>query len=78
MLVIEDVHWIDRATRDLLTFLSRNLTDGAHRDRPHLPHHDLPRGHPILAWLAEIERSPSTVVLEPARLDRDAVAASCG
>jgi predicted ATPase len=27
VLVIEDVHWIDRATRDLLTFLSRNLTD---------------------------------------------------
>src|SRR5918995_6040241 len=27
VLVIEDVHWIDRATRDLLTFLARNLTD---------------------------------------------------
>lgn len=26
VLVIEDVHWIDRATRDLVTFLSRNLT----------------------------------------------------
>ena len=74
VLVIEDVHWIDRATRDLLTFLARNLTEERIAIMLTFREHDLPRGHPILAWLAEIERSPSTVVVEPARLDARAVA----
>ena len=74
VLVIEDVHWIDRATRDLLTFLARNLTEERIAILLTFREHDLPRGHPILTWLAEIERSPSTVVVEPARLDARAVA----
>jgi DNA-binding CsgD family transcriptional regulator/tetratricopeptide (TPR) repeat protein len=73
VLVIEDVHWIDRATRDLLTFLARNLTDERLAIVFTVRDDDLPRGHPILAWLAEIERTPSTAVVEPGRLDRAAV-----
>jgi len=73
VLVIEDVHWIDRATRDLLTYLSRNLTTERLAVVLTCRVDDLPRGHPILAWLAELERAPSTVVLELARLDREAV-----
>ena len=73
ILVVEDVHWIDRATRDLLTFLSRNLSDERLTIVLTCREHDLPRGHPILAWLAEIARSPSTVVLQLGRLDRTAV-----
>ncbi len=73
ILVIEDVHWIDRATRDLLTFLSRNLTDERLAIVLTCREHDLPRGHPILAWLAEIARSPTTTVLALGRLDREAV-----
>ena len=73
VLVIEDVHWIDRATRDLLTFLSRNLTDERLAIVLTVRDDDLPRGHPILAWLAEIERNHSTTIVEPARLDRRAV-----
>ncbi len=46
MLVIEDVHWIDRATRDLLTFLARNLTDERIAILLTFREHDLPRGHP--------------------------------
>ena len=72
-LVIEDVHWIDRATRDLLTFLSRNLTDERLTVVLTCREHDLPRGHPILAWLAEVARDPSTVVIELGRLSRPAV-----
>ena len=38
LLVLEDLHWADRSTRDLVTFLSRVL----HRERVaivgHLPH----------------------------------------
>ncbi|HEY3336374.1 MAG TPA: AAA family ATPase [Candidatus Limnocylindrales bacterium] len=73
VLVVEDVHWIDRATRDLLTFLSRNLTSERLAVVLTCRVDDLPRGHRILAWLAELERVPSTVVLELGRLDRDAV-----
>ena len=73
VLVIEDVHWIDRATRDLLTFLSRNLTSERLAIIVTCRADDLPRGHAILAWLAELERLESTVVLELGRLDRDAV-----
>lgn len=73
VLVVEDVHWIDRATRDLLMFLERNLTSERLAIVLTLRDADLPRGHPILAWLADIERSPSTVVVELGRLDRAAV-----
>ncbi len=73
VLVIEDVHWIDRATRDLLTFLSRNLTTERLAIILTCRVDDLPRGHPILAWLAEIGRTRSTVALELGRLERDAV-----
>ena len=46
LLVIEDVHWIDRATRDLLTFLARNLTEERIAILLTFREHDLPRGHP--------------------------------
>ena len=70
VLVIEDVHWIDRATRDLLTFLARNLTDERLAVILTVREGDLPRSHPILVWLAELERSSSTVVVELGRLER--------
>jgi DNA-binding CsgD family transcriptional regulator/tetratricopeptide (TPR) repeat protein len=74
VLVVEDVHWIDRATRDLLTFLARNLTDERLAIVLTFREHDLAPGHPILGWMAEIGRVPTTVVVEPRRLDTRAVA----
>jgi DNA-binding CsgD family transcriptional regulator/tetratricopeptide (TPR) repeat protein len=73
VLVVEDVHWIDRATRDLLTFLARNLTDERLALVLTVREADLPRGHPILAWLADTERSPSTALVELRRFDRPTV-----
>ncbi len=73
LLVIEDVHWIDRATRDLLTFLMRNLTDERLAIVLTCRIDDLPRGHPVLAWLAEIGRSPHSARVDLERLDRAAV-----
>ena len=70
LLVFEDLHWVDRGTRDLITFLARNLererilvvltvrTDG------------LAPGDPVAVWLAALERDPRTNRVELERLDR--------
>jgi GNAT superfamily N-acetyltransferase len=59
MLVIEDVHWADRSSRELLTFLARNLQAPS----PLLMvvsyrTNDLGHGHPMRSLLAELERLP--------------------
>jgi class 3 adenylate cyclase len=70
ILVVEDMHWIDRSSRDLLAFLIRN----ARRDslivvatyRPD----ELHRGHPLRPFLAELERSGRAERLELEPLGR--------
>jgi len=69
-LIFEDLHWVDRSTRDLVTFLARNL------DRERLllvlsvRTDDLPPGHPVATWLAGLERDARTTRLELSRFDR--------
>jgi DNA-binding CsgD family transcriptional regulator/tetratricopeptide (TPR) repeat protein len=57
LLIIEDVHWIDPSSRDLLLFLVHN----ARRDRIAVVAtyrgDELDRGHPLRPFLAELERS---------------------
>jgi len=59
LLVLEDLHWADRGTLDLLLHLSRGLTDshllvlGTYRDV------DVDRNHPLSGTLAELRRVPS-------------------
>ena len=70
MLVIEDLHWADRSTRDLLAFLWRNARDerlcivGTFRTD------ELHRRHPLTAWLAEAERQPRVDRLDLSRFER--------
>ncbi len=70
MLVFEDLHWVDRGTRDLVTFLARNLE----RDRLLLVltvrTDGLAHGDPVSTWLAALERDPRTTRLDLDRLDR--------
>lgn len=74
LLIVEDVHWIDRSSRDLLAFLVRN----ARRDaialivtyRPD----ELRRGHPLRPFLAELERSGQARRLELEALARVEIA----
>jgi DNA-binding CsgD family transcriptional regulator len=67
LLVLEDLHWADRSTRDLVTFLSRVL----HRERLAIVvtyrTDDLHRRHPLRPVIAELTRLPSvtTVALGP-------------
>ena len=70
LLVIEDLHWADRSTRDLLAFLWRNARDerlcivGTFRTD------ELHRRHPLTAWLAEAERQPRVERLDLERFER--------
>jgi DNA-binding NarL/FixJ family response regulator len=74
-LVVEDLHWSDSATRDLLSFLARNARDeclviiGTYRTD------DLHRRHPLRPWLAEMERLPRVIRTEIGRFGRTELAA---
>src|SRR5215831_16637407 len=74
LLVLEDMHWADRSTRDLLTFLSRVL----HRERVAViatyRTDDLHRGHPLRAVAAELLRLPSVAAVEVGPLRDEAMA----
>ena len=72
-LVIEDVQWVDRATRDLVTFLVRNMTTERVVAMLTCRLDDLPPGHPVLVWLAELGRAPGAVRVELGRLDEASV-----
>jgi DNA-binding CsgD family transcriptional regulator len=67
LLVLEDLHWADRSTRDLVTFLSRAL----HRERLVIVvtyrSDDMYRRHPLRPVVAELTRLPSvtSVALGP-------------
>jgi DNA-binding NarL/FixJ family response regulator len=74
LLVLEDLHWADASTRDLVTFLSRML----HRERVALigsyRTDDLHRRHPLRPVVAELLRLPSVIPVDLAPLDPSALA----
>jgi DNA-binding CsgD family transcriptional regulator len=71
VVVVEDVHWADRSTRDLLSFLVRYQRSDAHllivvtyrADEVH-------RAHPLRPLLAELDRVATVTRLELRRLTR--------
>jgi DNA-binding NarL/FixJ family response regulator len=74
LLVLEDLHWADASTRDLVTFLSRVL----HRERVALVGtyrtDDLHRRHPLRPVVAELQRLPGVISIDLAPLDPSALA----
>jgi DNA-binding CsgD family transcriptional regulator len=75
VLVVEDLHWADRSTRDLLAFLARNfraervLLVATYRSD------ELHRRHPLRPFLAELSRSGRVERLEVAPFNRHELAA---
>ena len=74
VLVIEDLHWADRSTLDLLTFLVRNLRAALLLVLTYRTD-DLHRRHPLRPFLAELERSERVERLDVDRFDRAELAA---
>jgi predicted ATPase len=78
-LIIEDVHWADRATRDLLSYLIRGLGTPSLQARVLIlltyRSDELTRTSPVRAWLGELLRLPRTSRLDLGPLDQDAVTA---
>ena len=74
LLVLEDLHWADHSTRDLLVFLARNLADarvlvvGTYRSD------DLHRRHPLRSVLAELDRAGVVQHLSLGRFNREETA----
>ncbi len=74
VLVVEDLHWADRSTLDLLTFLALNVRTEALLLVLSVRSDDLSRDHPLRPWLVELGRLPNVERLTVARLDRHGTA----
>ncbi|HSK26360.1 MAG TPA: AAA family ATPase [Jiangellales bacterium] len=73
VLVVEDLHWADRSTRDLLQFLVRVLSGARVLVLATYRSDELRRGHPLRPLLAELERVRGVERVEVPRLTRDEV-----
>jgi DNA-binding CsgD family transcriptional regulator len=69
VLVVEDLHWADRSTRDLLAFLVRNLRRGVTLLLT-VRSDELHRRHPLRPFLAELERGGRVERIDLGRLSR--------
>ncbi len=72
VLVLEDLHWADRSTLELLDYLVRRLRQGRTLLVATFRNDELPRSHPLTPVLAELTRSGRTTRLDlPPLLDSD-------
>jgi len=67
--VVEDLHWADPATRETIAFLIRHLRTDRVVLLMTFRADELHRRHPLLPWLAELERGGRVERLDLQRLD---------
>lgn len=75
ILVIEDIHWADRSSRDLIAFLSRNLRTAPILMIMTFRSDELHRQHPLRPVLAELMRVEGVARIDLPRLSESEVAA---
>jgi DNA-binding CsgD family transcriptional regulator/tetratricopeptide (TPR) repeat protein len=73
VLIIEDLHWADTATRETIAYLVRVLRDVPFLFIGTFRGDELHRRHPLLPWLAELDRGGRVERIDLARLDRSQV-----
>ena len=71
---IEDFHWSDTSSRDLVSFLMGNLTDERVLVAITYRSDELHRKHPLRPWLAEARRRGTTTTLFVPPLGEDEIA----
>lgn len=73
VLIVEDLHWADSSTRDLLRFLMRTVAEAQVLFLLTYRRDELHRTHPLLPWLGEVDRFPNSERLTLERLADDDV-----
>ncbi len=73
LLVLEDLHWADGSTRDLVRFLLRNIRDERLLIVATYRSDELHRRHPLMRLLSELERSDRVERLEVLPFGRDEI-----
>jgi len=74
LLVIEDLHWADAATRETIAYLGRALRDVPFLFIGTFRSDELHRRHALLPWLAELDRGGRVERVDLSRLDQTQVA----
>lgn len=75
VVALEDLHWADRSTRELLGYLLRSLSRGRLVVLATYRSDDIHRRHPLRPFLAELDRMRSVARLELSRFTRAEVRA---
>ena len=74
LFIVEDLHWADAATREAIAFLARQLDTDRVLLLMTFRADELHRRHPLLPWIAELERSGRVERVALVRLDADQTA----
>jgi predicted ATPase len=74
LLVLEDLHWVDASTRELVAFLHQTLRVGRVLVVASYRSDELHRRHPLWPWLAELGRRPGVERLMLGPLSRGELA----
>ncbi|GAA4700297.1 helix-turn-helix transcriptional regulator [Phytohabitans rumicis] len=74
VLIVEDLHWADKSTRDLIGFLVRSARTAQALLVCTYRSDELHRGHPLRSFLAELDRARGVERVDLDRLDRDGTA----
>ncbi|WP_218824617.1 helix-turn-helix transcriptional regulator [Asanoa hainanensis] len=74
VVVLEDLHWADRSTRDLIDFLVRAARTARVLLVCTYRTDELHRGHPLRGFVAELDRARGVERLDVGRLDREGTA----